>query len=89
LVVLGQGYQTLDQLFQIRQITRQFQKEGLNFEDQISLVKHSRGLLTRFGTMDTMPTGLKEKEQGATMSQPTQPEDPGQKSHYRGDLEDN
>jgi hypothetical protein len=38
--------------------------------------------------MDTRLTQLREKERGATMSQPTWPEDPDQEAQYRGGLKD-
>jgi hypothetical protein len=42
----------------------------------------------RFDTMSTWLTGLREKEGGPTMDQPTRPEDLGQEAYYRDGLKD-
>jgi hypothetical protein len=48
----------------------------------------TRGLLTRFGTMGTRLTRLKEKDRGPTTSQPTRPRDPGHEAHNLRHLRD-
>jgi hypothetical protein len=44
--------------------------------------------VTRFGTMGTRLTGLREKDRGPTMSQPTWPRDLGQEAHNLRHLRD-
>jgi hypothetical protein len=91
LVALGPNYQALDQLFQTRQSTRQvyLKEEGLNFQEQSSLAKHSGAAneVWFHGYHDNWTR--REGTRGPTMSQPTRPKDPSQEARYRGSPKDN
>jgi hypothetical protein len=89
-LALGQSHPSLGELFQTRQSTRQLhlKKEGLNFQYQSSLAKHSRAddevWYHGYHAYWTQRDGTG----GPTMSRPTRLEDPGQEAHYRGGLKD-